>query len=224
VSESVKTEPAEIERYVSRIDRRTTLIWLGAAAAAFSMAGPNQGLAETPAAKGYGTNPNLLNPTVPWPRILTHVQLQSAALLCDFILPASEDAPSASAVGVPDFIDEWVSAPYPAQTADRPVILDGLKWLEDEASHRYGAALSHIAPADRTALLQALTVKPSGAAMAGPHAFFSRFRVLTIGAYYTTEAGFNDIGYIGNVAMASYPGPSDEVKAVLDRELKKLGL
>ena len=51
-----------------------------------------------------------------------------------------------------------------------------------------------------------------------------RFRRLTIGAYYTTDVGSKAIGYIGNVAMASYPGPSDAVKAVLDRELKKLGL
>jgi len=61
------------------------------------------------------------------------------------------------------------------------------------------------------------------AALAGSD-FFKRFRALTIGAYYTTEAGFKDIGYIGNVARASDPGPSEEVKAVLERELQKLGL
>ena len=56
------------------------------------------------------------------------------------------------------------------------------------------------------------------------NAFFRRFRYLVIGAYYTTEAGFKDIGYIGNVSRPSDPGPSDEVKAVLERELAKLGL
>ena len=55
-------------------------------------------------------------------------------------------------------------------------------------------------------------------------AFFKRIRALTVGAYYTTEAGFKDIGYIGNVARASDPGPSEAVKAVVERELKKLGL
>ena len=48
--------------------------------------------------------------------------------------------------------------------------------------------------------------------------------VLTIGAYYTTEAGFKDIGYIGNVARTRDEGPSAEVKAHLERELAKLGL
>jgi hypothetical protein len=54
--------------------------------------------------------------------------------------------------------------------------------------------------------------------------FFKRFRYLTVGAYFTTEAGFKDIGYIGNVSRPSDPGPSEDVKAVLERELKKLGL
>jgi hypothetical protein len=54
--------------------------------------------------------------------------------------------------------------------------------------------------------------------------FFRRFRALTIGAYYTTEAGFKDIGYIGNVSRASDPGPSDAVKAALEIRLQKLGL
>jgi hypothetical protein len=49
------------------------------------------------------------------------------------IIPADDDSPSASAVGVPDFIDEWISSPYPAQAGDRRIVLDGLQWIDDEA-------------------------------------------------------------------------------------------
>jgi hypothetical protein len=225
VSEPENPRSTASEPYVSRIDRRTTLTWLGAAGVV-AVAGGTIALhgQRRAGAAGYGTDPNLLNPTVPWPRTLTKAQLQTAALLCDFILPATVDAPSASALGVPDFIDEWVSAPYPDQQADRPVILDGLQWVEDEARRRHGAGLSATAPAKREALFKILTVKPTDPALADPHAFFRRFRAITIGAYFTTDVGAKEIGYIGNVAMASYPGPSDEVKAVLDRELNKLGL
>ena len=55
-------------------------------------------------------------------------------------------------------------------------------------------------------------------------AFWKKFRGLTIGAYYTTEAGFKDIGYIGNVPRTVDPGPSAEVKAVVQAALTKLGL
>ena len=201
------------EPYVSRIDRRTALTWIGvvgaataAASAGIVLYGPQTG-GKPQAASGYGTDPKL-NPPIkaPWPRIMTPAQLQAAAVLADYILPASATAPSASSLGIPDFIDEWVSAPYPDQVKDRPVILDGLKAL--------GPGFMKSDAARRTATLGAL---PGSA-------FFKRFRGLTIGAYYTTEAGFRDIGYIGNVARAADPGPSNDVKAVIERELIKLGL
>jgi len=199
--------------YVSKVDRRTALTWIGVVGAATAVGagvvvfGPKVG--GKPAARGQGPPPKLVEPEkAPWPRLLSDDELQTAAILADFILPATATAPAASALGIPDFIDEWVSAPYPDQLEDRPLIRDGLKALGRKVLKTDAAA--------RTAALAAL---PSAT-----DPFFKRFRYLTIGAYYTTEAGFKDIGYIGNVARTSDPGPSDEVKAVLERELKKLGL
>ena len=209
--EAPKTpESAEPQPYVSKIDRRTALTWIGVVGAAAAVGagvvvyGPKIG-GKPVEAKGYGTDPKLNPPMkAAWPRILSKDQLQTAAILADYILPASGTAPSASSLGIPDFIDEWVSAPYPDQVKDRPIIVDGLKALGKEVGDA----------SKRAAALAALPGTP----------FFKRFRALTIGAYYTTEAGFKDIGYIGNVARASDPGPSDEVKAVIERQLKALGL
>lgn len=226
------------EPYVSRIDRRTTLAWFaatGLASPAVAKAQSPNDRAEKPVvappqtvrpgAKGYGTDPQLVAPKpAPWPRLMTPAQLQTAALLCDFILPASGAAPSAVSLGVPDFIDEWVSAPYPQQVADRPVVLDGLAGVEAQAKTRFGKALFDLAPADRATLLTPLTTRPVAPAPQAPHAFFRRFRSLVIGAYYTTPAGFKDVGYIGNVARAADPGPSPEVIAELDARLKQMGL
>jgi hypothetical protein len=216
--------PDAPEPYAPKIDRRTALAWVGVVGAALAVGtgvvvyGPKMG--GQPAARGYGTDPNLVHPAkAPWPRIMTSLQLQTAALVADFILPATATAPSASALGVPDFIDEWVSAPYPDQLKDRPLILDGLNGLLWKAKGRTGETLASASPAERAEILAALP------AAKGPElAFFKRLRALTIGAYYTTPAGFKDIGYIGNVARAADPGPSDAVKAHLERELKKLGL
>lgn len=194
--------------YVRKIDRRTALTWVGVVGAAtvagagVVVYGPRIGGEPKAKAQGYGTDPKLVEPAkAPWPRILTDDELQAAARLSDFILPASAAAPAASALGVPDFIDEWVSAPYLDQEKDRPLIQGGLKTLGP---------------------------KPDAAALAGLQKeggeFFRRFRYLVIGAYYTTEAGFKDIGYIGNVARPSDPGPSAEVKAALERAFRQLGL
>jgi len=207
----------ETEPYVSKIDRRTALAWVGVVGAAtvagagVVVYGPMKG--GEPVHRGYGTDPKLTKPEkAPWSRIMTQAQLQTAAVLADFVLPASATAPAASALGIPDFIDEWVSAPYPDQVKDRPVVLNGLNALS--------AKVLKAAAADRTLAMQALS------ASADPltKAFWKKFRGLTIGAYYTTEAGFKDIGYIGNVPRTSDPGPSAEVKAVLEREFQKLGL
>lgn len=207
-AKSPRTGP---EPYVSKTDRRTALTWIGVVGAATAVGagvvvyGPRWGgRAE---AKGYGTDPKL-NPPVkaPWPRIMNQDELQTAAIVADYILPATTTAPSASGLGIPDFIDEWVSAPYPAQVKDRPLILDGLNGVARD-----------ILKGDAAKRAAALASLPGTA-------FFKRFRALTIGAYYTTEAGFKDLGYIGNVARASDPGPSEEVKAALEREFQKLGL
>ena len=214
----------DAEEYVSKIDRRTALAWVGVVGVALGggagvvVYGARTGGPQ--AAKGYGTDPKLAKPEpAPWPRIMTPVQLQVAAVLGDFVLPASGAAPAASALGVPDFLNEWVSAPYPDQIKDRAIILDGLEALRLRARNEQGADFPALSAGHRLALMQRLT-----AAKGDERAFFRRFRSLVVGAYYTTEVGFKDIGYIGNVARAKDPGPSDEVKVHLERELAKLGL
>src|SRR5262249_49811834 len=141
---------ALMDEYVSKIDRRTAIAWMGAVGAAVGagvvVAGCQPG--EKPAeAKGYGTDPNLVKPAkAPWPRILTADELQIVASVCDYILPASGTAPGANELGVPDVINEWVSAPYPDQAKDRPIIQGGLKWLQEEAHGRHRATFPSLSP------------------------------------------------------------------------------
>jgi len=205
------------EPYVSKIDRRSAIAWIGVVGAALAggagviVYGERMGGERV--TRGYGTDPKLVKPEkAPWSRIMVPAQLQTAAILADFILPASGAAPSASSLGIPDFIDEWVSAPYPSQVKDRPVIMNGLNALS--------VHVLKTSAADRARALAALPTSADPATKA----FWKKFRHLTIGAYYTTPEGFKDVGYIGNVARTVDPGPSAEVKAVLERELQKLGL
>ena len=122
------------------------------------------------------------------------------------------------------------------------MLLHGLDDLERAAQHSGHVSLNALSQADRERLFQALAQKralsfpePAKALVrrvAAPlynglfegDAFLRRIRYLTIGAYYTTPAGFKDIGYVGNVALTSYAGPTPEVRAILDARLAKLGL
>ena len=120
------------------LDRRTLLGWtavvagaLGTGAAWRHYSGASADR-PAPAAAGYGKDPNLVEPAPgPWPRLLTAADRDALALRLDGMLPRSGDLPSAIEAGLPDFFDEWLSAPYPDQQADRALILPLLRGSAD---------------------------------------------------------------------------------------------
>lgn len=166
--------------------------------------------------RGIGTDPNLLKKEIPWPRVLTEAEKKTVTALADVIIPADAHGPAASAVGVPDFIDEWVSAPYEQQEKDLEVIRKGLAWIDAEAQQRFDKSFAEAATEQQTALLDDI-VKEGTAARKQAFSFFKLFRDRAAGGYYTTPEGWKAIGYIGNVPMAEFPGPPPEV-------LRHLGL
>jgi len=204
------------------MDRRTTIKWMLAASAAWPLLGHRLAQGDAPlAAQGYGTDPNLLEPYHPgmyWPLTLTAPQRLLAGILSDLIIPADEHSPSASSVGVVDFIDEWVSAPYPVQQKDRPIVLGGFAWLDQEAARRFGQAFAQAAPAQQAALCDTICdARRAAPELREAAHFFARYRDLTAGGFYSSPAGRKDLGYLGNVPLAHFPAPPPEL-------LKKLGL
>jgi len=207
-----------------RIDRRTAIKWMLTASASLALAPQlsfGQQVATAFEGAGYGTDP-LLNksyrPGEFWPLTLTPAQRQTVAALCDVIIPADAKSPSASAVGVHDFIDEWISAPYPAQVNDRTLILEGIEWIEAESQRRFGIAFVNTIARQKTMLCDDICFEPAAKEPFKQAAkFFGRFRDLTAGGFYTTPQGMKDVGYIGNVPLASFDGPPPEL-------IKQLGL
>lgn len=227
------------------VDRRTTIKWLAATmlsanAGCSSNArfvgeeippatgtdGALLGVARVPGGTGYGTDPDLLNPVTPWPRTMTSAQLETSSALCDWILPEDDKSPAASALGVPDFIDEWISAPYEQQQLDRQKILHGLEWLEQQSRERFNQSFTSIDKNQASEVLDGVAISdPGSAELAELAEFFERFRFLSVGAFYTTAEGMEDIGYIGNVPISGdYPGPSAEALAHLAGVLDQLDL
>ncbi|HEY5759481.1 MAG TPA: gluconate 2-dehydrogenase subunit 3 family protein, partial [Steroidobacter sp.] len=100
-----------------RVDRRTALKWVLAASAALQLpAGAALAQDTAKSVTGYGKDPNLLKIHQIgelWPLTLNEQQRATATMLSDLIIPADDESPSASKLGVIDFIDEWISAPYP---------------------------------------------------------------------------------------------------------------
>src|ERR1051326_8373758 len=113
---------------LGRLDRREAIKWMLAATATVSLL-DSRTFGASPTSVRYGTDPNVMEVYKPgnlWPLTLSAEQRQTAAALCDLILPADDHSPSASRLKVHDFIDEWISAPYQKQQEDRQIILQGL--------------------------------------------------------------------------------------------------
>ncbi|WP_430455448.1 gluconate 2-dehydrogenase subunit 3 family protein [Rheinheimera sp.] len=179
-------------------------------------------------AKGYGTDPNMiLPPESPWPLTMSAPQLTLLALLSDILIPREGDVPSASEVDAPAIIDEWISAPYPRQQQDRPVILAALAWIDDEATLRFGSNFASLKRPQRLAIIDDIAfdnaqTKPQFQRIAKA---FALLRGLVVAAFFSTPQGTKDIGYLGNTAIGGdYPGPTPEAKAHLDKTLANLGL
>lgn len=200
------------------ISRREAIQWVMAAAAASAL--PARGFAQSDGRtalplNGYGVDPRILEAHKPgafWPLTFNDIQRKTATALADVIIPEDHLGPAASAAGVPAMLDEWISAPYPHQQADRPVILGGLTWLNAESENRFGKVFWLLSADQKRAICDDIcfvaTAKPQFRKAAE---FFSRFRSLCASAYYATPEGWKAIGYVGNVPLERFDGPPPEL-------------
>ena len=222
-------EKTKEETLAGRLDRRDALKLMAAATGlpvlASSLAAQTPA-PQTPAAvpaprvgpRGTPTDPDLLRPKKDWPRKLSPSELATLAVLVDTIIPADAKSPSASAVGVPAWINEYVSAPYDGQMRDLIRVRGGLAWLNVESHKRFSKGFRGLTSAERTAICDDICYLPQAKPeFVSAARFFDLIRDLTAVGFYTTDAGMKDLGYIGNMALPRFDGPPPEV-------LRHLGL
>ena len=198
---------------MSRVDRRAVIGW-GALVAGVVGAGwgvshlPSGAPSGRPLPPGYGKDPPLANPKrQPWPSIVDATVRRDLAALIDIVVPGIDGSPKGSVVGLVDFFDEWLGAPYPDMVADCALIMPMLTGM---------SGLAQLSVIDRKKRVDGLV--SGGTAKA-----FARFCVLAAAAYHTTPQGITALGYVGNEARPSFDGPPPEVLAHFDAEVAKLG-
>jgi hypothetical protein len=202
-----------------RMNRRTALKWFMVAGLSATLKSDRLRSQPTELGKGYGRDPDMFSGDSPWSRTLSPSQIELVAALADIVVPYSNEAsPSASDVHVPDFMDEWVSAPYPRQQRDREVILPGLARIDEFARDIWQTSFVEAGTDRQVDLCRSLSGENNRLPVEGTdRAFFRLFTVLVLGGYYTSEVGLKDIGYVGNVPLPLFPGPPPEV-------LKRIGV
>jgi hypothetical protein len=196
---------------MSEINRRDALKVLGLAPLAASI-----GVAPTHLER-VGRAMERLEATgaVAAPAFFTAHEWVTVRLLVDYIIPRDERSGSATDAKVPEFMD-FLLSDKEASTGMKTAMHGGLAWLDNECEQRFAKTFVGATDVQRRQLLDDIAwperAKPE---MHHGVVFFSRFRDLTASGFYSTQMGWQDVQYKGNVALPAWNGCPPEALAKL---------
>jgi hypothetical protein len=150
-------------------------------------------------------------------------QWRTVEVLSDLIIPADEHSGSATAAGVPEFIDDWLAFRRHEDGDDTLMaeILGGLTWLDMESNRLFQKDFVAAGPENQVKILDRIAW-PAKAAPADRRwaTFFNRFRDLTVSGFFSSKMGVADLPYLGNKALAEWKGTDPKVWAVIEERMK----
>ncbi|MBO6794096.1 MAG: gluconate 2-dehydrogenase subunit 3 family protein [Balneolaceae bacterium] len=138
---------------------------------------------------------------------LTDHELETVAVMCDLILPATKTAGSASDAHVPAFIDFMVKDAPSWQDRFR----NGIIWMDGYSKQKFGYDFVLLTKEQQIEIFDEIAYPDNATEENQPGVdFFRDIRNLTLTGYYTTQMGFDDLGYVGNRPNI-WDGVPDEV-------------
>jgi hypothetical protein len=168
---------------------------------------------ETPAPKaereGYGRTPEeeAQDEKLFSQQFFNEHELETVAVLCDIILPATPSAGSATEAEVTGFI-EFIAKDMPYHQLS---LRGGIMWLDNRSRRLYQKEFIACNETQQKALLDEIAYpEEAPAGLEQGVRFFNLMRNLTLTGYYTTKMGIEDLGYKGNTPNA-WDGVPEEV-------------
>jgi gluconate 2-dehydrogenase gamma chain len=139
------------------------------------------------------------------PKYFSAHEYATLLILCDTIIPQDEKSGGAVEAGAPEFIDLLTSENKDYQLE----FGGGLMWLDNFCLDRFEKTFVEATPDQRKEVLDLIAYRKN--ALADPSlsqgvAFFSRLRDMTCDGFYSSKIGIADLEYIGNTALAVWPG------------------
>jgi hypothetical protein len=145
---------------------------------------------------------------------LSDHEFATLRILCDLILPADEVSPAASTTGTPEYIDLLCRGNEKLAR----IYHGGLAWLDSTCISLHGRPFREISEAQQIAILEKLAFRektPPEWQSGGR--FFDWVRRMTLDGFYTSEAGYKDVGYKGGHGMTTYDVPQEALRQALDK-------
>lgn len=142
------------------------------------------------------------------PKVLTPHEFATLQKLCELIVPGASKGHAA------EFIDLLSS-----QNPDMAFIYTGgIAWLDQAMQHTVNAAFLASPPDDQKALLDKIAYRRNATPdLAAGVRFFAWVRRMTVDAYYTSAAGIEELGYLGNKASSQFKVPQEAIDYALTR-------
>jgi len=140
------------------------------------------------------------------PKFFKASEWKTVRMLADYIIPRDERSGSATEAKVPEYID-FLMADKDASDSTKIAMRGGLGWLDFECMERYGKNFVNSTDAQRRRVLDDIAwPKKARPEMSHGVAFFNRFRDLTAGGFFSSEMGWKDVRYVGNVFNPNWAG------------------
>ena len=134
------------------------------------------------------------------PRFFTAHEWRTVRMLVDYIIPRDARSGSATDAKVPEFMD-WLLADREASEASKVSMRGGLAWLDREARDRFTSTFVAATDAQRRQILDDIAWPAKApAGMTQGVAFFTRMRDFTASGFFSSQLGWKDLQYTGNVS------------------------
>ncbi len=148
------------------------------------------------------------------PKCFNDHEYKTLSRLAGLIVPADEKSKGALDAGAPEFID-LLSANNAELAA---IYTGGIAWLDAQMKKRYNATFLDAKPADQTAMLDLVAYRKNESPELGPGIYFFNWaRNMVVDAYYTSKAGMEALGFMGNGAMSEFKVPQEAIEYALKR-------
>ena len=139
------------------------------------------------------------------PKFFSPHDYETLTTLCDMIIPKDDHSGGAVEAGAPEFIDLLTSENETFQL----LFGGGLMWLDNFCQDRFQLTFLASSPEQRKEVLDLIAYHKN--AKADPSLrqgvrFFRALRRMTCDGFYTSKIGIADLQYIGNTALAEFPG------------------
>jgi hypothetical protein len=142
------------------------------------------------------------------PKALTAHEFRSVERLCELIVPGASKGQAA------EFIDLLSS-----QNAELAALYTGgLAWLDHHMERTVKMTFVEAAGADQNALLDQIAYRRNSTPeLAAGIRFLDWTRRMTVDAYYTSAAGIEELGYLGNKSVSEFKVPQQAIDYALER-------